>query len=110
MKYLLMICVDTEEKVDVPEEEGAIERWVAEVDRRKAGVDGSRLRPTSEAVTVRVRGEERLLTDGPFAETKEQMAGFDIIQCDTKEEAIEIAALHPVAKFGMVEVREFWEL
>jgi hypothetical protein len=111
MKYLLMICVDPAEEIEVsPDADGAgIEAWLAEMDRRKARLDGSQLRPTSEAVTVRVRDEGTLLTDGPFAETKEQMAGFDIIECATMDEAVEIAALHPVAKFGMVEVRQFWQ-
>jgi hypothetical protein len=49
-----------------------------------------------------------LRTDGPYAETKEQMCGFDIIDCADLDEAVEIAAKHPVAKFGMVEVRPFW--
>ena len=57
---------------------------------------------------MRVRKRERLVTDGPFAETKEFIAGFDVIDCATREEALDIAAAHPVAKFGAVEVREFW--
>jgi hypothetical protein len=49
-----------------------------------------------------------LLTDGPFVETKEQIVGFDIIECADLDEALEVAAKHPVARFGMVEVRPFW--
>jgi hypothetical protein len=65
--------------------------------------------PTREASTVRMRRSERLVTDGPFAETKEFVGGFDVIDVETREEALEIAAMHPVAKFGAVEVREFRE-
>ncbi|NUS11867.1 MAG: transcription initiation protein [Streptomyces sp.] len=76
--------------------------------RRGVRLDGSRTRPSEDATTVRVRNGARLLTDGPYAETKEQMAGFDVIECADLDEAIEVAAKHPVAKFGMVEVRPFW--
>ena len=57
---------------------------------------------------MRLRDGEVLLTDGPFAETKEQILGFDVIECADLDEALEIAAKHPVAKYGMVEVRPFW--
>ena len=76
--------------------------------RRGVRLTGDRVRAASDATTVRVRGGETLLTDGPFAETKEQMAGFDIIECADLDEAIEVAAKHPMAKLGMVEVRPFW--
>jgi hypothetical protein len=55
-----------------------------------------------------MRGGELLISDGPFAETKEQIAGFDIIDCQDLDEAIEVAAKHPVAAFGSIEVRPFW--
>jgi hypothetical protein len=50
-----------------------------------------------------------LITDGPFAETKEQIGGFDILDCADLDEALEVASKHPVATFGTVEVRPFWE-
>jgi hypothetical protein len=50
-----------------------------------------------------------MLSDGPFAETKEQIAGFDVIECEDLDEAIEVASKHPVATFGAIEVRPFWE-
>jgi hypothetical protein len=50
-----------------------------------------------------------LLSDGPFAETKEQIAGYDIIECEHLDEAIEVASRHPVARFGSIEVRPLWE-
>jgi hypothetical protein len=58
---------------------------------------------------VRVREDEVLLTDGPFAETKDQIGGFTMIECADLDEAIEVASMHPVAKLGMIEVRPVWE-
>jgi hypothetical protein len=55
--------------------------------------------------TVRVRGGEVQLSEGPFAETKEQIGGFDLLECTDFDEAIEVAAKHPAARFGWVEVR-----
>jgi ketosteroid isomerase-like protein len=59
---------------------------------------------------VRVRGGEVLRTDGPFAETKEYVPGFDVLECDSLEEAVEAAAAHPVATIGAMEVRPFWPM
>jgi hypothetical protein len=73
-------------------------------------LQGDRLRPISDATTVRVRDEEVLIVDGPFAETKEQIAGYDILECADLDEAIEVAAKHPVARFGAIEVRPFWPM
>jgi len=50
-----------------------------------------------------------LVADGPFAETKEQIAGFDIIECANLDQAIDVAAKHPVARFGTIDVRPFWQ-
>ena len=69
---------------------------------------GNQLRPQEEAQVVRLRGGKPFVTDGPFAETKEQIAGFDVLECDSLEEAVEIASRHPVAEFGAIDVREFW--
>jgi hypothetical protein len=66
---------------------------------------GEGLQPTSTATTVRVRDGERMLTDGPFAETKEQLGGFYLLECNSLDEAIELAAKIPGAQFGSVEVR-----
>jgi len=71
---------------------------------------GERLRPSADATTVRVRNDEVLTSDGPFAETKEIVGGFNIIDCNDLDEAIELAAKHPAARFGAVEVRPIWEL
>ena len=107
MRYLLFICGD--DSIEVPAGEGSAERWVEEMEGRGVRLEGSRLRPVSDATTVRLRRGEVVLSDGPFAETKEQIGGFDIIECEDLDEAIEVASKHPMAKFGAVEVRPFWQ-
>ena len=78
------------------------------MDGRGVRLQGGPLRSVSEATTVRVRGGEVLVSDGPFAETKEQIGGFDILDCADLDEAIEVASKHPVARIGTIEVRPFW--
>ena len=111
MKYMLFICVD--ESIDLGQEEQAaigpaVDLWVEEMDGRGVRLQGDPLQPVSDATTVRVRGGEVLVADGPFAETKEQIGGYDILECRDLDEAIEVAAKHPVAAFGIIEVRPFW--
>jgi hypothetical protein len=62
------------------------------------------------ARTVRVRDDQVIVTDGPFAETKEQLAGFDVLDCADLDEAIQAAARHPMARGGLLEVRPFGTL
>ncbi|GAA1782448.1 YciI family protein [Agromyces lapidis] len=81
--------------------------WVDEVVARGVSEFGERLRPEQDATTVRVRGGELLVSDGPFTESKESIGGFDVIDARDLDEAIEIASRHPVASFGRVEVRPF---
>ena len=96
MRYVMFIRGDgTEPEVDLKAE---TEAWVAEMDGRGVRTTGDRLRPVADTTTVRVRGGEPLLTDGPFAETKEQIGGFDLLECADLDEAIEVAAKHPVAR------------
>lgn len=107
MKYMLMICDD--ESIEVRPEEESAEPWVEEMDRRGVRLSGSALHPTSAATTVRVRDGEQLITDGPFAESKEAMVGYDLIECADFDEAIEVASKHPIAKYGAVEIRPLRE-
>src|SRR5690348_4769243 len=87
-----------------------VEPWVEEMDGRGVRQVGSRLRPATDATTVHVhRGSELLVSDGPFTETKEQMAGFDLIECRDLDEAIEVASKHPSAESGTIELRPLWE-
>lgn len=111
MQYMLMICgVDGDEVA--PEDRGGytIEQWVEEMDARGVRLRGDRLRPQSDSTTVRFRGGEVLISDGPFAETKEQMYGFDLLECADLDEAIEVASKHPFARQGALEIRPVWPL
>lgn len=69
---------------------------------------GDRLRPVAETTTVRVRDGGLLVSEGPFAETNEQMGGFDVLECADLDEAIEIASRHPAAQVGTIELRQIW--
>ena len=69
-----------------------------------------RLRQASSSTTVRVRDAGLVVADGPFAETKEQIAGFYVIECSDLDEAVEVAAKVPAARYGSVEVRPVWEM
>src|SRR5947208_16584970 len=69
---------------------------------------GGGLRPPAEGRAVRVRRRQLLLSDGPFAETKEQVGGFCLIECRDMDEAVEVAAQHPAAGYGTIEIRELW--
>jgi hypothetical protein len=113
MKYLLMICADEHVELS-PDEQATMgtrtESWVEEMDARGIRLQGDRLRPVSDATIVRVRDSEVLVADGPFAETKEQICGYDILECADLDEAIEVASKHPVSCYGTIEVRPFWPL
>ena len=109
MRFLLLICDDPTAETYRPEDDN-IADWVGENDRRNLSVLGDRLRPALDARTVRVRSGQLLVTDGPFAETQESIAGFDVLECADLDEALERAAAHPMARFGRVEVRPFWPL
>jgi hypothetical protein len=108
MNYLLLICSDGVPTAD----KGATMRreipaWVQDTGERGVRVYGEQLARPDVAKTVRVRDGETLVSDGPFIETKEFVAGFDIIDCANLDEAIDVAARHPVSWFHMVEVRPF---
>ena len=107
MEYLLLIIDDPAAPPYVPEEDN-IEEWSADIERRGIARTGNRLRPPSDATTVTVRDGETIFADGPFTESKESIAGFDLIDVDNLDEALEIAAAHPMARFGRVEVRPIW--
>ncbi|GIF16792.1 YciI family protein [Actinoplanes teichomyceticus] len=105
MKYMMFVCTDSEPETALQAPD--IEEWVAGNDAAGRRVLGSQLAEPSAATTVRVRGGELLLTDGPFAETKEVIVGFDILECADLDEAIEVARAHPMSWAGRVELRPF---
>jgi hypothetical protein len=113
MRYLLLIY--TEEPTEaVPEDVMASEMeaynaFTHEVNARAAFRAGEALHPTSAATTVRVKDGETIATDGPFAETKEALGGFYLIDVRDLDEAIELAAMIPGAKHGSIEIRPIFE-
>jgi hypothetical protein len=80
--------------------------WDTEMQRRGVLVGVGGLRPPAEGKAVRVRRRQLLLADGPFAETKEQVGGFCMIECADLDEAVQIAAAHPAATYGTIEIRQ----
>ncbi|HEV7647129.1 MAG TPA: YciI family protein [Actinophytocola sp.] len=112
MRYLLLIGGETggapePSAKEVCESDDAV-AWAEEMTRRGVLVSGEVLHPPGDAATVRVRDGEVLVADGPFAETKEQIGGLSVIECANLDEAVAVAAAHPVARYGLVEVRPLW--
>jgi hypothetical protein len=109
MKYLMLVVADP--SLDGKEEPPlSIEEWVDQTYGTGKATVGDRLRPPADAKTIRRRNGSVSVTDGPFAETHEWIAGFDLLECDTLEEAVEIASRHPMATSGIIEVRPAWPL
>jgi hypothetical protein len=107
MRYLMFVCTDPSAEQYDPKQDN-IESSVSEMDGRGIRILGDRLAGVDRAITVRKRNGKLLKSDGPFAETKEWIAGIDVIECAGIEEAIEVAAKHPMARFGKIEIRPFW--
>jgi hypothetical protein len=109
MEYMFFIATDQEPDTGT-ETPDLIEAWIDEGERRGIHKQGDRLRPPTDATTVRVRAGETLVTDGPFAESKEWIAGYDLIECADLDEAIDFASRHPMARFGRIEIRPMWPM
>ena len=112
MQYLLLIY--SAESVDATIDEGAT---MADYGAFTQGIiqsgnfkSADRLRPVADATTVRVRGGKTMTTDGPFAETREQLGGYYLIEAKDLDEAVGIAAKVPTAKYGSIEVRPVWAM
>jgi hypothetical protein len=112
MRYALLVCSD-ESAVSSPEESSerlaGYRSFVEEIRARGVLLSAERLRPTWSATTVRVRNGDVVIADGPFAETKEQIGGFFLVDCKDLDEAIEVAAGIPSVLDGTIEVRPIWE-
>ena len=106
MKYMLLICRDEQawDRLSVTER-GESMKLTQELTSRGQYLSGSPLHPSSSATSVRVRDGKRLVTDGPFAETREQLGGYMLIDVKDLDEAIAIAARVPLARTSTVEVR-----
>jgi hypothetical protein len=114
MRYLLLIYGE-ESTEPLPDEAfkaqmAAYDAVTREIRERGLWLAGEALEPTTTATTVRVRSGQTLTTDGPFAETKEALGGFYLIDARDLDEAIEIASKIPAAEGGSIEVRPIWEL
>jgi hypothetical protein len=112
VRYMLLLCGDgdSHQAMQADGSFGAnCHAWSEEMRRRGMLVATAGLQPPGDATTVRVRDDEVLLADGPFAETKEVIAGFSLIECADLDEALEAAAKHPVARYGTIEIRPLLE-
>jgi hypothetical protein len=107
-RYMVLVCTDPAVDPKVFDDMEPVGPWVADADARGIRVFGSELAPPETARTARLRDNRVIVTDGPFAETKEQVAGFDLLDCADLDEALEIAARHPMARAGLLEVRPLW--
>ena len=114
MQYMLLIYDPEKVWADLPKEES--QKLFAEymqftADIKKSGhfVAGDPLQPTTTATTVRVRSGKTQTTDGPFAETKEQLGGYYLIEAKDLNDAIQVAAKIPSARYGSIEVRPIME-
>ena len=109
MRYLMFVCTDPDAPAD---ESGAgtldVDAWVDKYDGDGTRLIGERTRTLDEATSVRRRGGEGLVTDGPYAESRDWIVGFDVLECPDLDAAIAIAAEHPMAAGGRLELRPFW--
>jgi len=112
MKFMLFMSVDKsveltpEQRAQVP---GAVGAWVAEMDARGVRLQGDVLASATDAKNVRVRGGAVQVVDGPLSDAEPQISGFNILDCADMDEAVEVASKHPVAAFGILELRPFAE-
>jgi hypothetical protein len=113
MKYLLLMYADESIGSNWSQEEmqAASKTWAVfrkELSRSGVLVSSSGVAPDSIATTVRVRNEKTMITDGPFAETHEQLGGYFLVDCQDLDEAIRWAEKIPTAKYGSIEIRPLW--
>jgi hypothetical protein len=115
MQYILLIANDeTIDQAMSPDEAAAqtaaYGAWVEQCASQGALVAGERLRFTSDATTVQVRNDQVVTIDGPFAETKEQIGGFFIIEVEDLDQAVQAASMLPAATTGSIEIRPIWPM
>ena len=112
MKYMLLVYLDEHALSETEREHCYVEsaRLAQEIQSRGQYIAASPLHPTSTATSVRVREGKRLVTDGPFAEAREQLGGFYLIDAGNLDEAITIAGRIPVARVGTIEIRPVLEI
>jgi hypothetical protein len=112
MKYMLLVYLDEQAITDEEREHCYVESAQLAQDLNSSGqyLDASPLHPVATATSVRVREGKKVVTDGPFAETREQLGGYYVINAKDLDEAISIAERIPPARFGTVEIRPVMEV
>ncbi len=113
MRYVLLIYGDeaSDSQATAPEQEAIMASYYAFGEKFKSQIQGGdALLATTSATTVRLREGKPIVTDGPFAETKEQLGGYYVVECDDLDEAIQLASQIPGASTGSIEVRPIMEL
>lgn len=112
MKYMLLVYLDEQAMSDAEREHCYVESAQLAQDLSTSGqyLDASPLHPVATATSVRVRDGKRVVTDGPFAETREQLGGYYLIDARDLDEALGIAERIPPAKFGTIEIRPVLEI
>jgi hypothetical protein len=112
MKYMLLVYLDEKALSDAEREHCYVESAQLAQDLNASGQyrDASPLHPVSTATSVRVREGRRVVTDGPFAETREQLGGYYLIEASDLDAAIDVAERIPPARFGTIEIRPVLEI
>src|SRR6266542_2329946 len=112
MKYMMLVYLDEQAMSETEREHCYVESAQLTQELNSSGqyLDASPLHPISTATSVRVRDGKRLVTDGPFAETREQLGGYYLIEANDLDEAIGIAERIPIASLGTVEIRPVLEI
>ncbi len=111
MKYALLIYSKPGSHEALPADEAAaVSREYFALREEPEVFDGGQLQPIETATTLRMNGAEMLTTDGPFAETREQLGGYYMVDAKDLDEAIAIAARLPSARHGSIEVRPVWPM
>ncbi len=113
MKYLLLMYADEAVAAGFSTEEfqAAAKNWAQFVQEMSVSgvlISNSGLSPVANATTVRVRNDKTMITDGPFAETHEQLGGYFLVECKDLDEAIHWAGKIPTARYGSIEIRPLW--
>ena len=112
MKFMMMVKADKDYEAGIPPSPtlmAAIGQLTEEMTKAGVVLDTGGLLPSAQGARLHLAKSKVTVLDGPFAEAKEQMAGFDVNECANLDEAIEVASKHPVTRFGAIEVRPFWE-
>lgn len=112
MKLLMLVCRDQSIEFTVEDRQNIgpqVQAWVSEMEARGIRLNGDVLAPDGETTTVSVRDGETLVARGARVEMAAPASGFNLLECASLEEAIEVSAKHPIARFGVIELRPYAE-